>query len=206
MGGANATHAHERNCMSVSKLLAFAGSLRTASFNKKLVAIAAQGARVAGAEVTLIDLRELPMPIYDGDDEAAQGLPDNARAFKRLLMEHDGVLIATPEYNSQFPAVLKNAIDWASRRENDEQPLAAFTGKVAGVMSASPGALAGLRGQALLRSQLVYLGMVIVPSRIAVAHAGDAFDGEGRLKDEKQQRSVEELGAETVRFVRRLIL
>ena len=192
--------------MSVPKLLAFAGSLRTASFNKKLIAIAARGARAAGAEVTLIDLRDLPMPIYDGDDEAEHGLPDNARAFKRLLMEHHGVLIATPEYNSQFPAVLKNAIDWASRRENDEKPLAAFTGKVAGVMSASPGALAGLRGQALLRAQLAYLGMVIVPARIGVGRAGDAFDGEGSLKDEQQRRSVEELGAETVRFVHRLLL
>ncbi len=192
--------------MSVSKLLAFAGSLRAASFNKKLVAIAAQGARAAGAEVTLIDLREFPMPLYDRDDEAEHGLPDNARAFKRLLFEHHGVLIATPEYNSQFPAVLKYVIDWSSRRENDEKPLAAFTGKVAGVMSASPGALAGLRGQALLRSQLAYLGMVIVPAQISVGRAGDAFDSEGGLKDEKQHRSVQELGAETVRFVHRLLL
>lgn len=192
--------------MSVPKILAFAGSLRTASFNKKLVAIAAHGARDAGAEVTLCDLRDLPMPIYDGDDEAERGLPDNARAFKRLLMEHHGVLIATPEYNSQFPAVLKNAIDWASRRENDEKPLLAFTGKVAGVMSASPGALAGLRGQALLRSQLAYLGMVIVPSRVGVGHAGDAFDADGGLKDGKQQRAVQDLGTETVRFVQRLLL
>lgn len=192
--------------MSVSRLLAFAGSLRTASLNKKLLAIAAQGARDAGAEVTLIDLRELPMPIYDGDDESAHGLPENARTFKRLLMDHDGVLIATPEYNSQFPAVLKNVIDWASRRENDEKPLAAFTGKVAGVMSASPGAFGGLRGQAMLRSQLDYLGMVIVPARIVVGRAGDAFDGEGSLKDDKQHQSVLELGAETVRFVQRLVL
>ncbi len=192
--------------MSAPKLLAFAGSLRSASFNKKLVAIAAQGAREAGAEVTLIDLRELPMPIYDGDDEAAYGLPDNARAFKRLLMEHHGVLIATPEYNSQFPAALKNAIDWASRREKDEQPLAAFTSKVAGVMSASPGAMAGLRGQTLLRSQLAYLGMVIVPMRIGVGSAYNAFDDNGLLKDEKQNQAVQKLGAETVRFARRLLM
>jgi len=192
--------------MAVPKLLAFAGSLRTASLNKKLVAIAAQGARDAGAEVTLIDLRDLPMPIYNGDDEAAHGLPDNARTFKRLLIDHHGVLIATPEYNSQFPAVLKNAIDWASRRESDEQPLTAFTGKVAGVMSASPGAFGGLRGQILLRSLLAHLGMVVVPTRIGVARAGDAFDADGRLKDDKQLQSVLQLGAETVRFVQRLLL
>jgi chromate reductase len=192
--------------MAVPKLLAFAGSLRTASLNKKLVAIAAQGARDAGAEVTLIDLRDLPMPIYDWDHESAYGLPANAKTFKRLLIDHHGVLIATPEYNSQFAAVLKNAIDWASRRENDEQPLTAFTGKVAGVMSASPGAFGGLRGQILLRSLLAHLGMVVVPARIGVARAGDAFDADGSLKDDKQLQSVLQLGAETVRFVQRLLL
>ena len=192
--------------MSVPKLLAFAGSLRTSSFNKKLVAIAAQGAREAGAEVTMCDLRDLPMPLYDGDIEAEGGLPDHARTFKQLLLQHHGVLIATAEYNSQFPAVLKNAIDWASRREGDEKHLAAFTGKVAGVMSASPGALAGLRGQALLRSQLAYLGMVVVPAGVGVGRAGDAFDDQEQLKDEKQQRSVLDLTAETVRFAVRSVL
>ena len=192
--------------MSVPRLLAFAGSLRTPSLNKKLVAIAAQGARDAGAEVTLIDLRDFPMPIYDGDEESANGLPGNARTFKRLLIEHHGVLIATPEYNSQFPAVLKNAIDWASRRENGEKPLVAYAGKVAGVMSASPGGFGGLRGQAVLCAQLTYLGMVTVPSRVGVAHAGDAFDDDGGLKDEKQLQSVLALGAETVRFVQKLVL
>jgi NAD(P)H-dependent FMN reductase len=103
--------------MSVPKLLAFAGSLRQASFNRKIVAVAAEGARAAGAEVTVVDFRDMPMPIYDGDLEAKEGLPDAAKAFKRMLIEHHGVLVATPEYNSQFPALLKNALDWASRRE-----------------------------------------------------------------------------------------
>ena len=192
--------------MATPKLLAFAGSLRAESYNRKIVAVAAEGARAAGAEVTMIDFRELPLPLYDGDFEASHGLPDAAKEFKRLLIDHHGVLVATPEYNSQFPALLKNALDWASRRENDEKPLAAFTGKVAGVMSASPGALAGLRGQSLLRSQLAYLGMVVVPDRVAVGKANDAFDEKGRLKDPDQQRSLKELGAETVRFVRRLVL
>ncbi len=192
--------------MVVPRILAFAGSLRSASLNKKLVAIAAEGARDAGAEVTLVDLRDLPMPIYDGDEEAAHGLPENATTFKRLLMDHHGVLVATPEYNSMFPAALKNAIDWASRRENDEKPLAAFTGKVAGVLSASPGAFGGQRGQAVLRSQLAYLGMVVVPARIGIGRAGDAFDPGGRLKDDNQHQSVLELGAQTVSFAQRLLL
>jgi NAD(P)H-dependent FMN reductase len=192
--------------MSVPKLLAFAGSLREASFNRKVVAVAAEGARAAGAEVTVVDFRDMPMPIYDGDLEAKEGLPGAARAFKRMLIEHHGVLVATPEYNSQFPALLKNALDWASRREGDEKPLVAFNGKVAGVMSASPGALAGLRGQSLLRAQLAYLGMVVVPDRVGVGRAHEAFDESGAMKDSAQQRLIEELGEKTARFVQRLLL
>ncbi|MGD2140449.1 MAG: NAD(P)H-dependent oxidoreductase [Burkholderiales bacterium] len=188
------------------KLLAFAGSLRKASHNRKLVAVAAEGARAAGAQVTIIDFRDLPMPIYDADDEAENGLPDAAREFKQLLIEHHGVLVATPEYNSQYPALLKNAFDWATRREGTEPPMRAFSGKVAGVMSASPGALAGLRGQALLRAQLAYLGMVVVPERVAIARAHEAFGDQGALKDTQQQRMVEDFGAQAVRFVQRLVL
>jgi NAD(P)H-dependent FMN reductase len=192
--------------MAVPKLLAFAGSLRKDSFNRKVVAVAAEGARKAGAEVTLIDMRDVSMPIYDGDFEVEHGLPEGARTFKRLLMEHHGVLISTPEYNSQFPALLKNALDWASRREGDEAPLAAFSGKVAGVMSASPGALAGLRGQSLLRAQLAYLGMVVVPDRVGIGSARGAFDADGRLQDPGQQHALEQLGAQAVRFAQRLFL
>ncbi len=186
------------------RILVFAGSLRADSFNKKLVRIAAAGAHAAGAETTMLDLRDLPMPIYDGDIEKAQGLPPNAKAFKQLLIEHHGVLLSTPEYNSQYPAVLKNAIDWASRQEPGDTPLMAFKGKIAGVMSASPGALAALRSQMLVRSLLLYLGMVVVPAQIGIARAGEAFDDAGRLKDEKQHAAIEALGAEVVRYARRL--
>ncbi len=190
--------------MAGPRILAFAASLREASFNRKLVAIAAQGARAAGAEVTLLDLRDLPMPIYDGDLEKQQGLPANAKAFKRLLIEHHGLLVASPEYNSQMPALLKNSIDWASRTEPGDTPMLAFRGKVAAVTSASPGALAGLRSQTLVRSLLAYLGMIVVPTQIGVARANEAFDESGRLKDEKQQAAVEALGAEVARMIRAL--
>ncbi len=190
--------------MAGPRILAFAASLREASFNRKLVAIAAQGARAAGAEVTLLDLRDLPMPIYDGDLEKQQGLPANAKAFKRLLIEHQGLLVASPEYNSQMPALLKNSIDWASRTEPGDTPMLAFRGKVAAVTSASPGALAGLRSQTLVRSLLAYLGMIVVPTQIGVARANEAFDESGRLKDEKQQAAVEALGAEVARMIRAL--
>ena len=96
-------------------ILAFAGSTRADSFNKKMVRIAADGARNAGAEVTLVDLRDYAMPVYDGDLEAAEGPPAAAQAFKKLMSAHDGFLIAAPEYNSSISAVLKNTIDWVSR-------------------------------------------------------------------------------------------
>ena len=97
------------------KILAFSGSARKSSFNQKLVTIAAEGANAAGADITLINLADYPMPMFDEDLEASEGMPAAARAFKQLLIDHDGLLIASPEYNSAFSPLLKNAIDWATR-------------------------------------------------------------------------------------------
>ncbi|MDR3612624.1 MAG: NAD(P)H-dependent oxidoreductase [Candidatus Obscuribacterales bacterium] len=148
-----------------ASVLCFAGSLRTDSLNKKLVKIAMAGAKEAGARVTFVDLNELPMPIYNGDDETKSGLPENAKKFKKLMKEHDAFLIASPEYNSSVSAALKNAIDWASRPEPGEKPLEAFKGKVAGVMACSPGALGGLRGLVHLRAILGNIGTIVVSIR-----------------------------------------
>ncbi len=178
----------------IPKILAFAGSTRIDSYNKKLVKIAAAGAKVAGAEVTYIDLRDLPLPLFDEDLEAQEGLPANARTFKDLLISHQGLLIASPEYNSSLTAVLKNAIDWASRPAPNEAPLAAFAGKVASIMSASPGALGGLRGLVHLRSILGNIKVLVLPDQIALPKAYEAFNADGTLKDPKQQESIEKLG------------
>ncbi|MFN6465115.1 MAG: NADPH-dependent FMN reductase [Nostoc sp. DedVER02] len=179
---------------STPKILAFAGSARIDSYNKKLVKIAAAGARAAGAEVTYIDFRDLPLPLYDEDLEAQEGLPTNARTLKDLLISHQGLLIASPEYNSSLTAVLKNAIDWASRPAPNEAPLAAFAGKVAAIMSASPGALGGLRGLVHLRSILGNIKVLVLPDQIAVTKAYEAFNPDGTLVDPKQQESIEKLG------------
>ncbi|MEJ6484542.1 NAD(P)H-dependent oxidoreductase [Nostoc punctiforme UO1] len=179
---------------STPKILAFAGSTRIDSYNKKLVKIAAAGAKAAGAEVTYIDLRDLPLPLYDEDLEAQEGLPANARTFKDLMISHQGLLIASPEYNSSLTAVLKNAIDWASRPAPNEAPLAAFAGKVATIMSASPGALGGLRGLVHLRSILGNIKVLVLPDQVAVPKAYEAFNVDGTLKDPKQQQSIEQLG------------
>jgi chromate reductase, NAD(P)H dehydrogenase (quinone) len=180
------------------KILAFAGSTRKESFNKKLVKIAADAARAAGAEVTLVDLRDIPMPLYDGDLEAEQGIPENAKKFKAMLLAHDGLLISAPEYNSSISGVLKNAIDWASRPVPGEAPLACFAGKVATLMSASPGALGGLRGLIIVRSLLSNISVIVLPGQVAVPKAHEAFDTDGKLKDSKQQASIEALGRDLV--------
>ncbi len=190
--------------MASIKIVAFAGSLRSGSHNKKLIRIAAAGARAAGAQVTDLDLRDVAMPLYDGDIEREQGLPPNAKLFKRLLVEHHGMLISSPEYNSAFPAVLKNAIDWASRPEPNEPALAAFKGKIAGLLAASPGQLGGVRGLAVLRSILSNIGVIVIPTQMAIARANEAFDEDGSLKDERQQAAIEAVGAEVVRFARGL--
>lgn len=181
--------------MAVTKILAFAGSLRKDSFNKKLVKLAVQGAEEAGAEVTYIDLHDYPMPIYDGDIEASEGIPEQALKLKQLFREHQGLLIASPEYNSSISAALKNAIDWVSRSEKGEPMLACYTGKVAAILAASPGALGGLRGLVTLRSILGNIQVTVIPDQIAISSAADAFGEDGSLKDAKQQDKVKKIGA-----------
>jgi len=176
------------------RILALGGSTRKDSYNKKLVHIAAKGARSTGAEVTLIDLRDLALPLFDQDLEAAEGPPPGATKLKRLMIEHDGFLISSPEYNSSITGVLKNAIDWASRPAPNEPPLVAFKGRVATLMSASPGALGGLRGLVHLKAILGNIGVLVLPDQVAVAKAFEAFNEDGSLKDPKQQASVEGLG------------
>lgn len=180
--------------MSATKILAFAGSARKDSFNKKLVKIAAQGARAAGAEVTYLDFRNLPLPLYDEDLEEAEGLPENALKLKGLMKAHQGFLIACPEYNSSITPLLKNAIDWASRPEPGEPPLACFKEKVAVLMSASPGGLGGLRGLVHVRSILGNIGVLVLPDQKAIGNAYQAFDENGKLLDEAQQTAIMQLG------------
>jgi NAD(P)H-dependent FMN reductase len=186
------------------RILAFAGSTRTDSYNKRLVKIAAAGARTAGVEVTLIDLRDFPLPIFDGDLEARDGLPANGRKLKDLFLAHHGLLISAPEYNSSITAVLKNVIDWVSRPVAGEAPLACFDGKAACLMSASPGALGGLRGLVHVRAILGNIKVLVLPDQIAISKANEAFNPDGSLKDPKQQAAVEGLGAQLARVITKL--
>ncbi len=186
------------------KILAFAGSARKDSFNKKLIRIASAHAQTAGAEVTLIDLRDLPMPLFDQDMEASEGAPANVRKFKELLIAHSGLLISCPEYNSSITPLLKNAIDWASRPAEGEASLACFTGKTAALMSASPGALGGLRGLVTVRSLLGNIGVLVLPSQVAVPKAHEAFDEKGGLKDARVNESLQKLASGLVEILTKL--
>jgi chromate reductase len=192
--------------MSTPRILAFGGSLRRDSFNQKLAAIAAAGARESGAEVTLIALRDFPLPVFDADLEDASGLPEQAKKLKALFREHDGLLISSPEYNSSVTAALKNAIDWVSRQETDDEPsLSALTGKSAVIMSASPGALGGLRGLVHLRAILGNIGITVLPGQIAVSKAHEAFKPDGILKDEKQAAGIHGLGAALAKHLAKML-
>lgn len=187
------------------KILAFAGSTRTDSFNKRLIKIAVAGARSAGAEVTELDLGDLPLPLYDGDLEVCEGLPANACKLKNLLLRHQGLLIASPEYNSSISGVLKNAIDWASRPASPDEPiLACFVGKVAALMSASPSVLGGLRGLVHVRAILQNIRVTVLPNQVTIPKADGAFNPDGSLIYPQQQALVAALGAELAHIFAKL--
>jgi NAD(P)H-dependent FMN reductase len=192
--------------MPTPRILAFAGSARRDSFNKRLIRIAVGGAQRAGADVTLIDLKDYPLPIMNQDLEAEQGPPENALALKKLFLEHDGLLMSCPEYNSSITPLWKNTIDWVSRPGPGDPPLGltAFKGKVAALLSASPGGLGGLRGLVHVRSILGNIGVIVLPDQIAIREAHNAFTDDGRLKDEKQQVSVERIGQSLAEVLQKL--
>ena len=170
------------------KILAFAGSARKDSWNKQILRIAAEGAREKSAEVTVIDLKDFPLPLFDQDLESASGLPENAKRLKKLFVEHDGLLIACPEYNSSITPLLKNTIDWVSRAATKEEaPLSAYQGKVAALLAASPGALGGLRGLVPVRSIFGNIGVVVLPDQMAISKVHEALDASGTLKDPKKK-------------------
>lgn len=181
------------------RILAFSGSARRESLNRKLLAVVVEAVRSVGGEVTLLDLNEYPLPLYHGDLEDAQGMPAPAQKLIDLILAHDALLIASPEYNSQMAPLLKNTIDWCTR--GDANP---FQKKVAAVVSASPGMFGGVRSMTLARQLLTHLGCFVVPAQCILPHADKAFDGEGRLKEQKTQIAAVTLAMELVRVAEKL--
>ncbi len=164
-----------------TRILVFAGSVRNDSYHRKLAMAAAKALSAHSADVTFADLRDYSMPLYDGDLELSQGLPDRAKAFKELLRQHDAFVIASPEYNGSFTALLKNTIDWGSRPEPGESHLAVFRGKTAAVIAGSPGMGGGRRGLRHLRELLEIMGVKVIPAQVIVPRVHEAFDTEGNL-------------------------
>lgn len=187
------------------KILAFAGSLRKASFNKMMIKVAAKGAEDAGADVTIIDLKDYPLPIYDQDLEDAEGLPENALKLKKLFMENDGLLLACPEYNSSITAVLKNVIDWVSRPAPYETTyLCCFINKVVVLMSASPGNLGGIRDLVHVRSIFGNVNSIVLPAQKCISSADKIFDHQGKIQDTKIEKDVLNLGKDLALFLKKL--
>ena len=191
------THNDGTNDMTTPvRILAFAGSLRRDSFNKKLVKLAMRSAERAGAEVTYLDLKDYPVPVYDGDIGAEHGFSDNVMTLKEMFRAHHGLLISAPEYNSSISGALKNVIDWVSRPEKGHAALDCFDGKVAGLVSAAAGGLGGMRMLPMLRSILQNIKVIVVPAMIGIPAAHEAFNDDGTLKDAKKQAAVEAVAAD----------
>lgn len=183
------------------KLLFFCGSNSSHSLNAKLALAAKHLAETKGAAVEFIDLADYPMPLYDADIQEQDGIPAPAIALKHKLQDADGAFVACPEYNGSFTPLLKNAIDWVSRvREGDEAALAAFTGKVYAIGAASPGAMGGMRCLVMLRMLLGNIGVTVVPSQVAVGHAGEAFNDDGSLSNDRQAGMLDNAVSELIRF------
>jgi NAD(P)H-dependent FMN reductase len=188
----------------IPKILAFAGSLREHSYSKRVLRTAAEGAKNASGEVTLIDLRDYEMPIYDADIQANEGFPENAVRLQKLLLEHDGLLIASPEYNASLPAALKNAIDWTSRANGELKLGECYKGKVAAIMTVSPGVFGGIRCLAHLRAVLTILLVNTLPTEIAVGNVKDKFDGDdAEMTDEKMKKILHGLAENLVHTLRK---
>ncbi|MCW1884954.1 NAD(P)H-dependent oxidoreductase [Luteolibacter flavescens] len=175
----------------MTKLLILPGSARRDSYNRKLAAVAARVATDAGAEVDLIDPAEYDLPLFNQEIEDATGLPEAAKRLKERFTAADAILFVSPEYNSSIAPLMKNYIDWVSRTETDDEPaLSAYRGKVAGLLSASPGKLGGLRGLVHLRAILGNIGVLVVPKQFSLSGADGKFDDTGKLTEESAEKSV----------------
>ena len=180
--------------MQSNKILIFAGSTRRASFNRQLAHAAAQLARASRADVTLLELADLDVPMYNADVEA-NGTPPDVIKLKQMMFDHPAWIICSPEYNGSYTALLKNTIDWASSPVKSDPAwqdgFKPFAGKVVGLLSASPGAMGGLRSQSHLTPLLINLQCWVAPKAFALGRAAEAFDADGNLTSEAHVKQVQ---------------
>lgn len=190
--------------MPIPKILVLSGSLRTGSYNTRLAALAAKELALAEADVTRISLGDYPLPIYDADHEANAGMPDEAIKLKQMFSAHQGVFIATPEYNASVTPLLKNAIDWVSRvREKNEPALAAYKNRAFALGAASPGQFGGMRSLMAMRQVLeLGCGALVIPDQLSVANAADAFDDMDELKDKRHANQLKSVARRLIEVAR----
>ncbi|MDQ3635935.1 MAG: NAD(P)H-dependent oxidoreductase [Acidobacteriota bacterium] len=177
------------------KILAFAGSLRKDSYNKRVVKVAIEGAEKGGAEVTYIKLEDNPLPVYNEDEHKGEGFPENAKKLQKIFGEHDGFLISSPEYNASLPGGMKNVFDFVSRKSEDYEMIEVFKGKAAAIMTASPGSFGGIRCLGHLRGVLSIMLTSVLPTEIAVGGVHKMFEGDSEeMQDEKMKKLLQDLG------------
>ena len=173
------------------KVALISGSLRKASLNKQLIGAADRVAKSLGMDTTIVDLAHFNLPLYHQDLEAEGNFPVDARALKAVLGEADAWIVSSPEYNGFISPLLLNAYTWCSRGDDSGTMYATFRGKVASVLSCSPGAMGGLRTLNPHREILNNLGVNVMPQSVAIGGAFKAFDSEGNLVDEKQKAMLQ---------------
>ena len=189
--------------MTQAKILAFAGSSRKESWNRKVLNVAVQGARDACAEVTLVNLGDYPMPIYDADWHEANGVPGNMLKLRALMMQANGLLIASPEYNASITPLLKNTLDWLSQSVDGASGSAPYTNKIGALLGASNGAFGTIRALPHVSYILSNLGVFMLPV-VAVPGVGQSFDAAGNMSNEHTRNMVAGLGAKLARTIEKL--
>jgi NAD(P)H-dependent FMN reductase len=172
------------------------GSARRGSLNQRLLNVAVQGAVAAGAEVTVVSLSDFPLPFFDSELEQEQGVPANALDLQKLFSEHDALLVASPDYNGGYTALLKNTLDWMSRPTTEKvSGMALFANNPTAVISASPGPMGGIRSMLAMRGVLEKLGAVLIPQTFTLGVAHQAFAENGQLVNPQVEGEVKAVGA-----------
>ena len=186
------------------QFVAFAGSSRTDSINKKLIKASIPFLEEQGVDVKFVDMKDYQLPLYDEDVEREQGLPKEVRELKDMFITADGFLISSPEYNGFFSGGFKNLLDWLSRPVEGYPPMECFDGKTVALLAASPGGLGGIRVLPHVRHLLSNLRMHVIPSQFGLGNAFKAFGDDGKLIDEKQKESVQNLCISLVKITKAL--
>ena len=189
--------------MTQATILAFAGSIRKESWNRKVLDVAVHGARDAGADVTVVNLADYPMPIYDADWHAANGVPEPMLRLREKMMRANGLLIASPEYNASITPLLKNTIDWLSQSVGGESGNAPYTNKIGALLGASNGAFGTIRALPHVAYILSNLGVFMLPV-VAVPGVSQSFDAAGNMSNERTRNMVAGLGARLARTIEKL--